>query len=287
MALPETGQRAYLTGDLGRYLPDGTIEILGREDFQVKIQGYRIELGEVEAALREHPAVEHAVVVAPVCGTGGLRRLYGFVTLRPDAVAGPEDLRSALLGLLPRYMVPATVTVFDALPLTGNGKVDRLALSALAGGADASSLAGSAADGTAGALAGAGSTAEGRSTAEGGGADEGGGAGTEPGTALEALIAAAIAEVLGLEDVGPADNFFRLGGDSLGGVRVLRRLHELTGVNVTLKALFRNPVVADLAAALAADPSVGADLVSAAQRLERLLDDALAASAGVPGSPAS
>jgi amino acid adenylation domain-containing protein len=121
---PETGARIYRTGDLGRYLPDGTIEFLGRDDFQVKIQGFRIELGEVEAALRQCTGVADAVAAAEV-GDGGAR-LVAFV--RGADGLNPEQLRADMGRTLPAYMVPSSVVVVGSWPLTGNGKVDRAAL---------------------------------------------------------------------------------------------------------------------------------------------------------------
>ncbi|MEU2237582.1 amino acid adenylation domain-containing protein, partial [Streptomyces vietnamensis] len=124
---PVTGERLYRTGDLGRYLPDGTIEFLGREDFQVKIGGYRIELGEIEAALLRQPGVETAV--AHALGTpGGPRRLAAYVVAKPDTDLDADTVRAEAAKVLPAYMVPPTVVVLDALPLTANGKIDRKAL---------------------------------------------------------------------------------------------------------------------------------------------------------------
>jgi amino acid adenylation domain-containing protein len=132
---PRTGERLYRTGDLGRYLPDGNLEFLGREDLQVKVQGFRIELGEIESALLGHDGVAAAVVTA----TGdprGERRLVACVT-RTGACGAPAAadrdefarlVRDHLRARLPAYMVPARVVVLDALPLTANGKVDRTAL---------------------------------------------------------------------------------------------------------------------------------------------------------------
>jgi SagB-type dehydrogenase family enzyme len=128
---PETGERLYRTGDLGRRWPDGTIEILGREDFQVKIQGYRIELGEIEAALRDHPEVREAVAVA-AGDPRGERRLAAFVTADPaaggEAATRSARLRAWLETRLPRWMVPATITEVSSFPLGATGKVDRAAL---------------------------------------------------------------------------------------------------------------------------------------------------------------
>lgn len=140
--LPGIDTPVYASGDLGRYLPDGNIEILGRQDFQIKIQGVRVELGEIEAALTAHPSVRIAVVVA-----GGRNRdlpvLKAFVVsaAQPSAAPPPvaDELRAHLAATLPGYMVPRNITVLDELPLTGNGKVDRLALAA---GASATQPAG-------------------------------------------------------------------------------------------------------------------------------------------------
>ena len=122
-----TGNRLYRTGDLGRYRPDGDIEFLGREDSQVKIRGYRVELGEIEAVLAEHPAITGAAVTAPGPGSGPRRLVAHYV---PAGTAAPadDDLRTYLAGRLPDYMVPTAFVTHDALPLTGNGKVDRGAL---------------------------------------------------------------------------------------------------------------------------------------------------------------
>jgi len=129
---PTTGERLYRTGDLGRYFPNGSIEFLGREDFQVKINGYRIELGEIEAALLSHEAVNTAVVTA-IGEAKGEKRLVAYVTASKSEPVADTDvlvkaLRDFLTVKLPQYMVPAHILVLDALPLTRNGKVDRKAL---------------------------------------------------------------------------------------------------------------------------------------------------------------
>ncbi|MFC8006996.1 amino acid adenylation domain-containing protein [Streptomyces olivaceus] len=121
-----SGRRAYATGDLGRFLPDGNVELLGRKDFQVKIQGVRIELGDIESAITGHPAVHTAVVVAAPAGQG-IPVLRAYLVAR-DGGVDVGQLREFLEAKLPKYMVPAGFTVLDALPLTGNGKVNRRAL---------------------------------------------------------------------------------------------------------------------------------------------------------------
>lgn len=124
---PCTGERLYRTGDLGRYLPDGNIEFLGREDFQVKVQGYRIECGEIEAALLQYPGVQ-AAVVSILGEQQGNKRLAAYVVPSSESTPTPSKLRDFLVQKLPHYMVPAAFMMLDALPLTGNGKVDRKAL---------------------------------------------------------------------------------------------------------------------------------------------------------------
>ncbi|PWK69389.1 amino acid adenylation domain-containing protein [Streptomyces sp. CG 926] len=243
--LPESGERAYLTGDLGRYLPDGSIEILGRDDFQVKIQGHRIELGEIEAVLRQDAEVEAAVVVAPA-SAHGVRRLHAYVVAGAEA-AGPVLER--LAAQLPGYMVPAALTVLPELPLTRNGKVDRLLLASSAGRQQS--------------------------------ADEAAvrDAGDGPGSALELVLCAAVADILGLDGVAPGDNFFSLGGDSLSGTRLAGLLGELLGVPVPVKTVFQNPLIRELAEKIAADEQHGAEAVAAAEAFGELEADEAGASA--------
>lgn len=241
--LPETGERAYLTGDLGRYLPDGSIEILGRDDFQVKIQGHRIELGEIEAVLRQDAEVEAAVVVAPA-SAHGVRRLHAFVVAAAGSGGGAGDrVLERLAAQLPGYMVPAAVTVLDELPLTRNGKVDRLLL---------------------------GSSAGQQQSAEDAAVRDGG---DGPGSALELVLCAAVADILGLDGVAPGDNFFTLGGDSLSGTRLAGLLGELLAVPVPVKTVFQNPVVSELAGKIAADEQHGAEAVAAAEAFGALEAD--------------
>ena len=123
---PRTGERLYRTGDWGRWLPDGSIEFLGRRDQQIKINGHRIEIGEIEACLLRHPAVRQATVLAV-----GDRspRLIAHVALNPDVIA--PDLHEHCRAALPGYMVPAGFHRHDRLPLTANGKLDRAALTRL------------------------------------------------------------------------------------------------------------------------------------------------------------
>jgi amino acid adenylation domain-containing protein len=210
VANPWTGDaadRMYLTGDLGRYRPDGTVEIAGRADAQMKVRGFRVEAGEVEAALRSHPSVREAAALA--VGAGEDRRLVACLVAEgepPRAVA----IRGHLRKLLPDYMVPSSFVWVDALPLTPNGKVDRRALPDRDAPAPVAPVA--------------------------------------PRTATEEVIAGIWAAVLGVERVGVEDDFFTLGGHSLGATQVLARVARLLEVEIPLRAMFETPTVAALAA---------------------------------------
>ena len=227
------GDRLYKTGDLGRYLADGNIEFLGRNDFQVKIRGFRIELGEIEARLTSYPGVREAVVLAREDEPGDKRLVaYYTVSLRgrdrflglagpgqgaegcdiavPDLL-GAETLRAYLSSVLPDYMVPVAYVRLDALPLTANGKLDRKALPAPQGDA------------------------------------YGRGAYEAAVGSIETALAEIWAEVLGVEKVGRNDSFFDLGGHSLLAIRVLERMRR-AGLESDVRSLFAAPVLSDLAA---------------------------------------
>src|SRR5262249_1897852 len=120
----EPGARLYRTGDRARWLSDGQLDYLGRLDFQGKLRAFRTELGEVEAPLLQHPAVRQAVVALRQAGSGD-QRLVAYVVPHDGAQPDAADLRQALQGRLPAYMVPAAFVLLQALPLTPNGKLDR------------------------------------------------------------------------------------------------------------------------------------------------------------------
>ena len=204
------GDRLYKTGDVGRYLPGGNIEFLGRNDFQVKIRGFRIELGEIEARLLSHPGVREAVVVAREDEAGD-KRLVGYYVPAPDTMeVSAEELRLHLSSALPEYMVPAAYVRLDALPLTPNGKLDRKALPAPEGDVYSRGLY------------------------------------EAPIGAIETAIAAIWSEVLGVDRVGRHDNFFDLGGHSLLAIRVLERMRRAE-LQTDIRALFTTPVLSTLA----------------------------------------
>ncbi|MEU6266174.1 amino acid adenylation domain-containing protein [Saccharopolyspora shandongensis] len=208
---PVTGERLYRTGDLARLLPDGNVEFLGREDFQVKVAGHRIELGEIEAALRTHRGVDTAVAIAvPSRDTPGHQGLAAFV-VASDVDA--DDLRALLRTALPEHMVPERLEVVDSLPLTANGKVDRRALLDRADAVPGDDF-------------------------------------VPPGTELERTIAGLWAEVLGRDRVGAHDSFFELGGNSLLGIRVMNRLRARLGGELNLHSIFEARTVSKLAATI-------------------------------------
>ncbi|MEB2548537.1 amino acid adenylation domain-containing protein [Burkholderia gladioli] len=204
--------RMYRAGDLARYQPDGNIVFLGRNDEQVKVRGFRVEPGEIEAQLATHEAVREAIVIARQDPAGNAR-LLAYVSLQDAAPCAElvRDLREHLAARLPEYMVPAAFVVLDALPLTPNGKVDRRALPEPDDEAFAQAQY------------------------------------EAPQGDTEQTIAALWAELLGVERVGRHDNFFALGGHSLLATRMLARLRESFGHDVSIRTLFEAPTVSQLA----------------------------------------
>jgi len=208
------GSRMYRTGDIVRWSAEGELHFVGRADDQIKIRGFRVEPAEIEAVLTRHAAVAEAVVTVPE--DGGRKRLVAYLVPAPDrAVPQPAELRAALAGELPDYMVPAAFVTLDALPLTGNGKVDRRRLPAPDWSA---------------------------ATA---------GEHLAPRTEAERILAEIWCALLGVDRVGVEDNFFMLGGDSILSIQVVSRARR-AGLALTPRDLFRHPTVAALAAATGA-----------------------------------
>jgi len=201
------GQRLYRSGDFGRWLPGGKLEFLGRRDSQVKIRGFRIEIGEIENAMLGVPGIRDAAVV--VTGEDPDRYLVAFYTA-PEPLT---DLSALLAGRLPEYMVPSALHRLDRLPLTGNGKIDRAALTRMAARSPAGAV-----------------------TRE------------PPRTPTERRLAAAWAEVLKVpvEQIGRYDHFYDRGGTSLAAMRAIVKLDRL----FSLRDLARHPVLAELARAV-------------------------------------
>ncbi len=208
------GERMYATGDLGRWSAGGVLEFAGRVDDQVKIRGFRVEPGEVEAVLAGHRGVGDAVVVAREDEPGRKRLAAYVVPADPADPPGAAGLRAHLAGVLPDYMIPAAFVIMAALPLTGNGKLDRAALPAPARAqvADRDYVA--------------------------------------PRTDLERVVVGIWRQVLGLDQVGVHDNFFELGGDSILSIDIASRIGEAFGVRLPARAVFDAGTPARLAGAL-------------------------------------
>ncbi|MBV9927471.1 MAG: amino acid adenylation domain-containing protein [Acidobacteria bacterium] len=234
------GARLYRTGDMARYLPDGNIEFLGRQDHQVKIRGFRIELGEVEATLGQHPAVHEAIALTWERAPGD-RRLVAYVVAEPGQVPTSGELRAFLLAKLPDYMVPSSFVFLAAMPLTPNGKVDRRALPV---------------------------PDQARPELEQ--------AFVAPRGALEEVLARVWGDILGIERVGVHDNFFDLGGHSLLATQVSTRVGETFQTDLPLRAIFEAPTVAGLAERLRrqeAEPGTFEKMSSILLQLESLSEE--------------
>ncbi|CAN7362696.1 amino acid adenylation domain-containing protein [Pseudoduganella sp. LjRoot289] len=212
---PQTGERLYDTGDLGRYAPDGNIVILGRDDGQVKIRGHRVELGEIEAVLRQHPSVRQALVV-PTGVSPERRQLAAYAEFHRDCAqpSGIAELRQHMSERLPDYMVPRHVMVIDRIPVSANGKVDLRALPPVP-------------------------------------EEEQCAAGSRmlPRTPTERAMFDAWSRVFAGTEMGITDNFFELGGDSVMATHLMRELNAALPVVLEMHELFENLTIESLATA--------------------------------------
>jgi amino acid adenylation domain-containing protein len=213
---PGTGERLYWTGDLGRYWPDGTIELLGREDRQVKIQGFRVEPGEVEAAIRAEPGVRECAAGAETVAAGQ-RRLVALVVPEQGRRLDGAAIVAALRDRLPHYLVPSRIEVVEELPLTPNGKLD-LARALTSVPADAG---------------------------------PGGVCGPQPDSEQVRVLTRLWAEILQVPGAGPDSDFFALGGTSLLALRLLNRARTEVGADIPLGRLFELPTPRALSGVLA------------------------------------
>ncbi len=229
----EPDSRLYKTGDLGRYLPCGNIEYLGRIDNQVKIRGFRIELGEIEAVFNQHPAVLQATIQAQEDEVDG-KRLVAYIVTNSELVPTIRELRCFLQQKLPDYMMPSVFIPLKTLPLTSSGKIDRKALATaqrLQFQPESSFVA--------------------------------------PRTPAEEIVVNIWKQLLHLEKVGIQDNFFELGGHSLLAIQVISRLNKAFGVELSVRSLFEAPTVEKLVAAIAsATPSAIANISNGQQKTQ-------------------
>jgi acyl carrier protein len=207
----DPADRLYKTGDLGRILESGALEILGRADDQVKIRGFRIELTEIENVLSQQSGIKDACVMAREDEPGSGKILVAYMVLKPGVVPVLPELRARLRSRMPDFMVPRAFVTVDSLPLTPNGKVDKRGLPRPADDnfVRQDYIA--------------------------------------PRNAIEASMAAAWCEVLGVAQVGIHDDFFELGGHSLLVTKVASRLKEVLGLELPLRTLFEVPTIAGLA----------------------------------------
>ncbi|QST01043.1 amino acid adenylation domain-containing protein [Pontibacillus sp. ALD_SL1] len=204
----EHGSRMYRTGDLARWREDGTLDYIGRADHQVKVRGFRIELGEIETVLAEHPDVDQVAVLVREDEPGD-QRLVAYVQTRHDEELDLSAWKAYVATDLPDYMVPSAFVKVMDWPLTANGKLNQKALPAPQFEGSQSSRA--------------------------------------PRTPQEEVLCELFKEVLGLSRVGIDDGFFDLGGHSLLAVKLMTKMKQSLGVEITIGSLFESPTVAGLA----------------------------------------
>jgi amino acid adenylation domain-containing protein len=205
------GGRLYRTGDLGRWRSDGDLELLGRNDFQVKVRGFRIEPGEIEARLAQCRGVLQAVVVAREDDQGN-QRLVAYLTAQPAVVPSATQLRSELSAALPPYMLPSAFVMLESFPVTPNGELDRSALPALDHGLVASAEY------------------------------------EAPQGEVEVALARIWQRLLGLARIGRHDDFFALGGHSMLVLKVVSAIQSECARSIPMGWMFQAPTVALLAA---------------------------------------
>ncbi|NOK63913.1 MAG: hypothetical protein GFH27_549391n2 [Chloroflexi bacterium AL-W] len=242
----QVGNRLYRTGDSVRCMASGELEYLGRVDQQVKVRGFRIELGEIEAVLRQHHAVQDAVVIVRQ-DWDETPLIAGYLVSRTDHEIAMHEIRAYIYTKVPPYMVPSVLMQLDSLPMTQNGKLDRQALPLPSGSLRVSNMPFVA-----------------------------------PRTPTEDVVASIWARLLNQSQVGIHDDFFDLGGHSLLATRVIAQIRDVFGVELPVRAVFETPILWEfaqqvvaaqrthttrVAPPLVAQPRSGADLpVSFAQQ---------------------
>jgi amino acid adenylation domain-containing protein len=223
------GETLYRTGDVVRYLSDGSVEYLGRKDHQVKIRGHRIELGEIEAALSRHAGVRESIVVVR---EDDREQLTAYVIPNPGFTVTSGALQAHLEDKLPRYMIPSAFVALEALPVTSNGKVDRKRLPHLS--SQPPNL---------------------------------GKEFVAPRNSTESTIAEICSQILKVDRVGAFDSFFELGGHSLLAIHLISQLRSTFQIHIPLATLYKSPTVAEMAVAIAqitasqADPDALAEII--------------------------
>jgi hypothetical protein len=223
----EPGARMYRTGDLGRWREGAGLELIGRNDHQVKVRGYRIECGEIEAVLRGHPGVRQVAVIT--ADRAGQPELVAYIVPRRNSsLAQPgadvlAELRPHLGAALPDYMVPSLVVTLPALPLTLNAKVDRAALPPPRWGASTAAVER-----------------------------------VQPRNPVEATLVRIWSDILATQEpVGVYDNVFAAGGESLTATKFVARVADTYGVSLPVHHVFASPTIAQLAEIISADPDFG------------------------------
>ncbi len=227
------GARMYRTGDLGRWLPNGEIDYLGRNDFQVKIRGFRVELGEIEAKLSQCTGVREAVVMAREDGAGG-KRLVAYLLAKPGEAQTAAALRAELARDLADYMIPAAFVIMAAWPMTPSGKLDRKALPE----PDQDAVAAQAY--------------------------------VAPAGETEQALAGIWCSLLNLDRVGRDDHFFELGGHSLLAVQLVTQVRTRLGVELPLRTIFAEPTLAGLAGTLSGQARAAVGVIPRADRASPL-----------------
>jgi amino acid adenylation domain-containing protein/thioester reductase-like protein len=242
------GARMYRMGDIGRLLPDGNTEFLGRLDGQIKVRGFRVEAGEIETALLTHPEIAGAAVVGRADGTS--TQLTAYVVWKGSRPHEPSELSVFLRDRLPPYMIPSRFVPLEELPLTRQGKLDRRSLPDPRPSASASR--------------------------------------TAPRTSLERDMERIIAEVLGLDSVGIDESFFELGGNSLHLAQIGARLSTTFGIDIPVHQFFTVPTVAGVCAVIELYRREGKESVLGSRRPSDVAAEAVLEAAIVPdGLPAA
>ncbi len=225
-------QKLYKTGDLARYLPDGTIEFLGRSDRQIKIRGFRIELGEVEGTLRQHPQIQETIVTSWEASPGN-PSLVAYLISSGEEKPENEQLKHFLAQKLPDFMIPNHFLWLDTLPLTANGKINYKELpSPDRNSSEINYVA--------------------------------------PNTAIEEILCDIWQDLLSLEKVGVNHSFFDLGGHSLLATQLIARIRQTFRADITLRDLFDDPTIIHLSQTLVSREPKPDQTEKIAQTLKKL-----------------